>query len=513
MKNLAFGMCAAVVLAVAFDLNLTAASSCDSLASLGLPDTQITRAQLVPAGAFAGTPAGTLAPGARAFRPYSDLPAFCRVAATLTPSPDSDIKIEVWMPASGWNGRFEAIGNGGWGGTISLQGLAGGLSRGYAIAATDTGHSSRDGSFALNHPEKLTDFAFRAVHEMTVKAKAIVRAYYGKDATKAYWDGCSTGGRQGLKEAQRYPADYDGIVAGTPTNDMTHMLAQMLWVALATLKDPASHVPQEKYGAIHQAALDACDALDGVKDGVIDDPTHCHFDPAVLLCADDDRPGCLTAPQVTAVRKIYASAKNPRTGVEVFPGLEPGSELGWAGVAGGPAPMSIPTDYYRFIVFKNPDWNFRTFDLDKDVARADALDDGADNATDPNLAAFFGRGGKLLLYHGWADPLVAPRNSINYYTNVVNAVGGGAKARESVRLFMVPGMAHCVGGDGPSNFDKLSVVETWVERGTAPDRIIATRLAGGVVDRRRPLCPYPQVAVYAGTGNTNDAASFVCQAR
>jgi feruloyl esterase len=513
MRILTGGLCAVLLAALTSGQRVTAASSCESLASLALPHTQITRAQLVPAGQFAATPAGILAPGVPAFRPYNTLPAFCRVTATLAPASDSDIKIEVWMPASGWNGKFEAVGNGGWGGAISVQALAAGLLRGYAIAATDTGHTSRDGSFALNHAEKLIDFSYRAVHEMTVQAKALVNAYYSKAPSASYWDGCSTGGRQGLKEAQRYPADYDGIISGTPTNYMTHMLSQILWVAHATLKDPASYIPREKYAVIHKAVLEACDALDGLKDGVIDDPTRCHFDPKTIQCATTDGPTCLTAAQVEAVRKIYAPVKNPRTGVELFPGLEPGSELGWAGVAGGPEPMSIATDYYKYIVFKNPAWDFKTLDFDKDVALADKLDDGADNAIDPNLKAFFSRGGKLLMYHGWIDPLVAPRNSVNYYTSVTKALGSAAKVDDAMRLFMVPGMGHCVGGDGPSNFDKLSALEQWVEHKKAPDRIVATHIANGAVDRTRPLCPYPLVAIYSGTGSTNDAANFACKAR
>jgi feruloyl esterase len=504
---------AALLAVLASSRPATAATSCEGLALLTLPHTQITRAQFVPVGMFAGTPEGVLAPGAPSFRPYNALPAFCRVTATLTPSSDSDIKIELWMPASDWNGKFEGLGNGGWAGNISVQALAGALARGYAAATTDTGHTSRDGSFALNHPEKLIDFSYRAVHEMTVQAKALVSAYYGKAPSLSYWDGCSTGGRQGLKEAQRYPADYDGIIAGTPTNFMTHMLAQILWVAHATLKDPAGYIPQEKYALIHKAVLDACDSLDGVKDGVIDDPTRCRFDPKTIQCVADDAPTCLTATQVAAARKIYAALKNPRTGVEIFPGLEPGSELGWAGVAGGPNPMSIATDYFKYIVFRDPSWDFRTIDFDKDVALADKLDDGDDNATDPNLKPFFSRGGKLLMYHGWNDPLVAPQNSINYYSSVVKSLGGAANVNDSMRLFMVPGMGHCVGGDGCSNFDKITLLEQWVEQKKAPDRIVASRLANGVIDRTRPLCPYPFVAVYSGTGSTNDAMNFACKAR
>ena len=345
---------------------------------------------------------------------------------------------------------------------------------------------------------------------MTVQAKALMQAFYGKGPTESYWNGCSTGGRQGLTEAQRYPADYDGIIAGDPTNDMTHMLTQHIWIAQATLKDHASFVPKEKFAVIHKAALAACDSLDGIKDGVIDNPRRCKFDPKTIECHGDDAPTCLTASQVEAVRKIYATVKNPRTGAEIFPGLEPGSELGWSGLAGGPKPMSIPDEYFKYIVFKDPAWDFRTFDFDKDVARAEAADNGDMNATDPDLKAFLDHGGKLLMYHGWDDPVVAPQNTVNYYENVVKTLGGVDKVKDSVRLFMGPGMDHCAGGDGPSNFDCLAVLERWVEHKKAPEEIVATHLMGGKVDRTRPLCPYPQVAKYNGHGSTDDAANFAC---
>jgi len=487
------------------------AATCESLASLALPHTTITRAQTVPAGAFAATPAGILEPGAPSFRPYNALPSFCRVTATLAPSTDSDITIEVWMPMAGWNGKLMGLGNGGWAGNISVQALAVGLSRGYAVTTTDTGHTTRDGSFAFGHPEKLIDFGHRAVHEMTVQAKALTRAFYGTASTRSYWDGCSTGGNQGLSEAQRYPEDYDGIIAGAPANYFTHLMAYSMWVADATLRDPASYIPKEKFSVIHEAALKACDAQDGIKDDAIDDPTRCRFDPALLQCPAEDAPNCLTASQVGAAKKIYAGARNPRTGELIYPGLEPGSELGWTGMAGGPGPFSISADYYKYVVFKNPAWDFKTMDFDRDVAAGDAVGAGVVNATSPNLRGFFGRGGKLLMYHGWSDMLISPRNSVNYYTSVAQTMGGEASVRDSIRLFMAPGMGHCAGGDGPSNFDKVSLLEAWVEQGKAPDRIVASRLAAGRVDRTRPLCPYPQAALYSGTGDTNDAANFVCK--
>jgi len=287
---------------------------------------------------------------------------------------------------------------------------------------------------------------------------------------------------------------------------MTRMLAQQLLVAQANLRNAASYVPSSKFAAIHRAVLDACDALDGVKDDAIEDPTQCHFDPKVMQCTAGDAPTCLTPAQVETVKRIYAPAKDPKTGAEIFPGLEPGSELGWSGLAGA-APLSIPNDYYRYIVFKNPAWDFKTLDAGKDIALADALDNGTDNAIDPNLAPFFARGGKVLMYHGWSDQLIAPRNSINYYTSVMAAMGA-AKAAESIRLFMMPDLPHCA-----ANFDRLAVLEAWVEQQRVPDRIVATHVTAGKVDRTRPLCAYPQVATYSGAGSTNEAASFVCRAR
>jgi feruloyl esterase len=512
MRTLSGALCAAFVALLLGSRTLGAAASCDSLASMALPQTTITLASVVEAGAF--TPPGSAGtnPSGPAGQVFRGLPAFCRVAATIRPSSDSDIKVEVWLPLAGWNGKFQAVGNGGWAGTITYAAMASVLQRGYATASTDTGHAGTmgDGSFALNHPEQVVDFAYRAVHEMTVQAKAIVEKHYGNGPRLSYWNGCSTGGRQGLKEAQKYPADYDGIIAGAPANFMTHLGAHSLWVAHATLKDPASFIPREKFSVIHKAVLDACDALDGVKDGVLEDPGRCHFDPKTIQCAAGDSSACLTPPQVEAVRRIYAPAKNPRTGAEIFPGLEPGSENGWVAMAGGPRPLSISNDHFRYLVFKDPNWDFKTLDFDKDIALADRLDDGVMNTTDPNLGPFFKRGGRLLMYHGWVDQLIAPRNSINYYQSVVKALGGVEKVNDSIRLFMVPGMAHCAGGDGTSTFDTVGVIERWVEQKQTPTQIVASHMTNGVVDRTRPLCPYPSIAAYAGSGDTNDAANFTC---
>ena len=429
---------------------LLAAATCENLSSLSLPDTTITMAQTVAPGAFAlpqdfaGSASCWFQPCPRSSGPgelFKSLPTFCRVAATLKPTSDSDIKIEIWMPGSGWNGKFIAVGNGGWAGTISYAAMSGPVSHGYAVASTNTGHdgTSGDGSFALGHPEKLIDYGYRAVHEMTVKAKAIIAAYYGNAPRLSYWNGCSTGGRQALIEAQRFPADFDGVIAGAPANNRTHLVAHSLWIAQAVHKDEASYIPPAKYSRIHDAVLEACDALDGVKDGVLEDPTRCKFDPKVLECKGADGPGCLTTPQVEAARKIYSPATNPRTKQPIFPALEPGSELGWAAKA-GPQPAPNAISHWRYVVFKDPNWDYKTFNFDSDVALGDRIESGNENGTNPDLKTFFGHGGKLLQYHGWSDPNISPRNSINYYNSVLDTMGSGSKVNEAYRLFMVPAM-------------------------------------------------------------------------
>jgi feruloyl esterase len=474
------------------------AASCEDLASLALPQAKITMAQVVAAGAFA-PPAG---------RPeaYRNVPEFCRVAATLTPSEDSDIKVEFWLPTADWNRKLQVVGNGGWAGVISYSALAEGVRGGYAAASTDTGHSTPGGSFVAGHPEKLIDFSWRSEHEMTVKAKAIVAAFYGAAARRSYWNGCSTGGRQALKEAQMFPDDFDGIIAGAPGN----RTAMGLWLAHALIKDPAGHIPPAKYPLIHRAALGACDAADGLKDGLISDPVHCKFDPGVLLCKSGDSADCLTAPQVEAARKVYGPGRNPRTRKELFFTFAPGSELGWA-VMGGAEPYGPILDQAKYVVFQDPNWDWRTFDFDKDNDRFERPEYLLMNATDPHLDKFIGHGGKLLMYHGWADQNVSPYATVQYFEGV-QEVFGPAKTSQSVRLFMVPGMAHCGGGEGPNTFDKIGPLDRWVEQGKAPDSIIASHSTAGKVDRTRPLCPYPQVAQYKGSGSIDDAANFTCKA-
>jgi feruloyl esterase len=497
---------------VALVLTLTSPASgatCDRLRALSMPNVTVTQAAVVGAGQFSPPGRGGVVPP-----PMAKLPEFCRVAATLTPTRDSDIKIEVWMPSQGWNGKFLGVGNGGWAGNISYPAMAESLARGYAVASTDTGHAGNggDASFALGHPEKLIDFGYRAVHEMTAAAKAFVRAFYDSAPRFSYWNGCSTGGKQGLTEAQRFPADYDGIVAGAPANNWTRLMTGLLWAGRATLSDQASRIPAEKFAVLNRAALNACDLQDGVMDGVIENPRSCAFDPKVVACRDGgDGADCLTAAQVEAARKIYGPATNPRTGEALYPGLPPGSELGWGAAAGGPAPFAIPDSHFKNVVFEDPKWDFRTYDFDRDFARAEKADNGVLTAVNPDLSAFARRNGKLLMYHGWNDQLITAQNSVNYYESVRSKLGG-AGTDATMRLFMAPGMAHCSGGPGPSQADWLTVLEQWVERGVAPTRIIASRTANGVVDRTRPLCAYPQVARYTGKGSTDEAANFSCVA-
>jgi feruloyl esterase len=490
-------------------------SSCDALASVALPNTTITSVQTVAAGAFA--PPGAAAGGgggrgAAAAQAYARLPAFCRVAATLAPSTDSDIRIEVWLPASGWNGKFQEVGNGGWAGTIPYPAMAAAVAAGYATASTDTGHRGNNADFAPGHPEKVVDFGYRAIHETAVAAKALIQRNYGSAPRLSYFSGCSQGGRQGITEAQRYPADFDGIVAGAPAWGGLRTHAGRMALNRFVNRSPDAVIPPAKYRFIHTQVLNACDGRDGVKDGVIENPTRCQFDPGVLACRGEDGAECLTPGQVESARAMLSPVKHPRSGEVFLEGhLWPGAELGWA-TLGGPEPLGNVATALKNIVFQDPNWDPRTFNPGTDLDRALAAPEHRLLASDEaNLKPFFDRGGKLLLYHGWADPQVTPQNGVNYYNNVVKAVGQ-AQAGSSIALFMVPGMLHCQGGPGTDTFDKIGAIEQWVERGQKPARIVASHLTEGKVDRTRPLCPFGQVAKWNGSGSTDDAANFSCVA-
>jgi feruloyl esterase len=482
------------------------ASDCEGLASLSLPNTTITKAELVAPGGFEVPGLPPAQQGG-----FRQLPGFCRVAATVRPTPDSEIKMEVWMPSrERWNGKFMGVGNGGWSGSIVYPALSVAVNRGYAAASTNTGHDGGTAEFALGHPEKLADFGYRAVHEMTVKGKAITAALYDKGPEKSYWNGCSSGGKQGLKEAQKFPDDYDGIIAGAPANYWTHLMIGDLWPAYVSNKTPGSALSPGKLKVLHEAALAACDARDGVKDGLIEDPAQCKFDPATVACKGAETDVCLTAAQVESARKIYAGAKF-KGGKPIFPGMVPGSELVWPALAGA-KPFAIPMSHFQVVVFKDTAWDYLSLDFDRDIKLADKIDNGLLNATDPDLKPFFARGGKLLMYHGWNDQLITPLNSVDYYNSVVKKMGGVAKIDDSYRLFMAPAMNHCSGGDGPFRADYISVIDDWVTKGKAPEKIVAEHVTANKVDRSRPLCPYPQVAKYSGSGSSDESSNFTCVA-
>jgi feruloyl esterase len=436
------------------------------------------------------------------------MPAFCRVTATVTPVSGSEIKIEVWLPNEGWNGKVVGVGNGGFSGAVWHFSMVQPLQLRYAVAATNTGHDgdAADASFAVGQPESLKDYAWRAVHEMTVKAKAIITAHYGRSPRHAYWVGCSSGGRQGLKEAQRFPADYDGIVAGAPANNWVPLMAYSVNIQRA-ITDTTVRLTPQHLSMIKAAAIAACDANDGVTDKVVEDPRSCSFDPATLQCKDAGSQECLTPRQVAAVRSLYAGVVNPRTGVTMMAGPTPGGEPQWALYT--PQIFPIGVNYFRDLVMRDASWDARNFDLARDVARAQAGDTAEITTMNANLGAFIARGGKLLLWHGWTDAMIPAQNTIDYYERVL--AESGRDARNAVRLFMAPGVDHCTGGEGAFVFDVLQAIDAWVESGQAPERIVAQRPLPGSMPRRRPLCMYPQIARYRGTGSTDDDRNFDCR--
>jgi tannase/feruloyl esterase len=490
-------------------------ASCASLLSVHLPDTTIKSAEEVAGPSFA-RPAGAA---------LDRLPAFCRVVGVTKPA----ITFDVWLPLTTWNGKFNGVGNGANAGSISYPAMANAIRRGYATASTDTGHAttnSRDASWAMGHPELLVDFGYRAIHVTAENAKQIVRAFYGQPAKQSYFESCSTGGRQALMEAQRFPDDYDGIIAGAPAANWTRFqTGGHLWAVIALNKDPESYLPAGKLRLLGDAVNTACDRLDGVADGVLDDPRRCRFDPQTLVCKPAQDPeSCLTAKQAKAVADIWAGSKTS-AGELIYPGYMPGAEAagGWAAYMTGTGPVTgnhfdQSDNVLKYMVFQNPKWDFRTFDYDKDVAAAQAKLGKTFDAFDPDLDRLRRRGAKLIAYHGWNDPSISPLNTINYYESVVAKLRGSRsrddaerETQEFFRLFMVPGMLHCGQGPGPNSFDMLAALEHWVENGTPPERIVASRSTRGVVDRTRPLCVYPKVAVYSGSGSTDDASNFTCR--
>jgi hypothetical protein len=506
---------------------LTAATPCQILGTLPLPDTKIEFAHPTAATTMLG-PGGFLV----------KTPAFCRVGGVITPSSDSEIHFEVWLPESHWNGRFRGAGNGGFAGSINYSEMVAALRDGYATASTDTGHRADgiDADWALGHPEKINDFGYRAIHEMTVKAKAVIQSFYGEAPRHSFFASCSNGGRQALMEAQRFPEDYDGILAGAPANYWTHLLvANFYSSAKPMLENPASYIPEDKIPAIAQAVLAACDAADGLKDGILSNPPLCHFDPATIVCQGAETKTCLTPLQAASLKRIYAGARSA-DGVPIYPGYEPGGEDGgggWSAWITGPkaglsAGVLFSTGFMRNMVFNNSAWTYQGTNLATTLDSADSKMAGALNSTDANLKPFQAHGGKLIVYHGWSDAAIPPRNAISYYETVTKALGEST-VDGFLRLYLAPGVQHCAGGPGPNSFGQFGVLPAgdaqhdiftslvdWVEEGSAPRAIVATKYAkddpAKPVEMTRPICPYPLAAKYDGSGDYKQAGSFTCAA-
>jgi len=482
--------------------------------------TTVTSAALVTSGTITvTTPTATLT--------FNDLPAFCRVVGVSRPSSESNINFETWLPTT-WNGKFLSNGEGGYVGAIGYAGMASYLQRGYATVSTDTGHVSTDTWWAVGHRERAIDYLYRAKHLTTVAAKGMINAFYGKPAKYNYFQSCSNGGRQGWLEIQRYPDDFDGLVLGAPWNFQSHSNAGFVWDAQA-LSAPGAAIPVSKLNNITAAVLAACDGNDGLVDGIVTDPATCGFNPDTLLCTGAETDSCLTAPQLAALKKIYAGPSHPLTGEKIFPGFAVGSERQWTGLVQNLRATGLGTGYFANLTFENPGWDYSSFNFDGDLAVADFRVGTLGNAIDADLTAARKRGVKIIQYHGWEDQTLQPAYSPEWFETVADAMGGLKKTQKFYRLFMIPGMRHCSGGPGawvvgqgtgqvPPVRDALHdlqiAVENWVEHGKAPSRFIATKyttddVTATTVQFQRPLCPHPQVAHYVA-GDPNSAASFSC---
>ena len=477
--------------------------SCESLADLEIADTQISAATTVdpspewplPDSLFTAVPWET--------QKSVSVP-FCRVEAVL----EKEIAFEVWLPDD-WNGKYMGVGNGGFMGAIHYPDLTRAIMRSYAAASTNTGHDSVhvfDSDWMTGNPDRIPNFGHRAHHLLAVTSKKIIQAYYGSTPAYSYFKGCSMGGMEGLTAAQKYPDDYIGIIAGAPANNLTRLQLRGIWEAQLNRNNPEGVLSEEQKQLIAAAAVNSCDAKDGVEDGLISDPVHCSFDPAELLCRNTDSGVCLTQAQVETARSSYGRVYSPG-GLALYPGPAPGTTL----VRLPHAPENNVDDLGLFKLL--PQWEGRdvlTFDYDRDLPPIEKELDPVFNAVDPDLSAFRDRGGKLLMYHGWLDNGISPYNTLDYI-NKVNEEMGPENMNDFLRLFTVPGMEHCRGGPGPNQFDMVTPLEQWVEQGKAPERITAVHRTDGRVDRSRPLCVFPQRAHYKGQGNPDLAENFVCK--
>lgn len=502
-----------------------AAIRCKDLVGLRVSDAVVTRAT------SNRPPFGRVSP-----RVDSAAMRFCRVSGSIKPTEDSDIRFEVWLPASSfWNGKYEGVGNGGFAGSIDYDPMIWAIDGGYVVSGTDTGHigNPTDARWAIGHPQKVIDFGWRAIHETASTSKAIIQTYYGRAAAHAYFAGCSDGGREALMEAQRFPEDYDGIVAGAPANYWTQLMARFAWDEQSMVDAPGGALAAKKLHAISNAARSACHKTLGV----IDNPSRCRFDPSILLCKGAESDSCLTATQIDTLRKIYSGPPNI---VPPLGGFEPGGEAdpdGWGvWITGtgsqrgeGSLQLAFARAFMSNMVFGNPSWELRNLNFDPDMKVAEAKTAGALNAADPDLGRFRRGGGKLIQYHGWFDAAIPPTDSIHYYEAVAAKVGGIYQAQSFYRLFMAAGMQHCGGGDGPNAVSgpfglpapshdaahDVVAVADWVEHGTAPAQIIATKYNHNdpreAIEMQRPWCPYPAEARYLGHGSENEPANFVCE--
>jgi hypothetical protein len=509
------------------------AEACAAIAKLSVAQTEVVQAAVVEPGAL----------DLHQEHPdplFKKLPAFCRVVLIARPSADSKIKIEVWMPLSGWNGRFMGLGNGGFAGSIGYLQMAGAVLGGFATGGTDTGHTggATDSNWALGHPEKVVDFGNRAVHRMTELSKTLVEAFYAGPAKHNYFSSCSDGGREALMEAQRYPQDYDGILAGAPAYNWTNLISRAGALAKQLQSNPDRYLPASKIPAINQAVLAACRSNEPGE--FLADPRTCKFSPDSMVCKDRDTDACLTKAQADSVKALYAGS-NLKDGTLEYHGLLPGGELGdngWREWITGDSPHTSDGNkyaegYFRNLVFSDPSWSLSTFDLDRDLKAAQQNTALALDAVNPDLHAFQARGGKLILYHGWNDAAISPLGTIDYYKSVEQALGQ-AQTEEFARLFLVPGMQHCGGGPGPAEFGQFGLsfnpdlnnaannitiaLLDWVEKGAAPDEVIArgntdTSGAGKGVRFAEPICAYPKAAVYSGSGDPKAAASYRCESK
>jgi feruloyl esterase len=497
----------------------TLAASCADLQSLNLPSATVQSAESIEAGQFkapehAGE-AGFAGAGQAKASDFAELPAFCRVQGTIMTSPMTQVRFEVWLPAGhSWNGRFMVEGFAFYGGTMDPLTLADALRRGYATATTDLGgDGTLHAAYLLHQPERLTDWNYRGWHDTTLAAKRLIAAFYGRAPTYSYWNSCGGGTRQGLQEITRYPDDYDALAAGGLSNGTTSFTFAQVWRWQANHRAGARPIPGTKLALLHQAALGACDARDGVRDGIISDPEHCRFDPAQLQCRSGDAPDCLTAGQVQTAHNMYSPVVDPRNGQVISGPAMPGSELGWD--VSGNKPLGLfPAEFFRYLVFQDTDWTYQrrpiNFGTDYDLANRPEL--AAISAGNTDLRPFLRHGGKVLIYMGWNDPAIPPLDHVRFYQGIVST-SGAALTNRGVRFFAIPDMGHCPVADAAPTgyvFDPLPALTAWREQHRAPEQITVTHRTDHHPDRQMRVCRYPAIATYKGHGSTTSADTFRC---